>query len=115
VRLIASLVGAAGLVVAAHPAFADGGRGDQATADGIAGQIDRVAPVSADTTRAPVERGPGQITTVGEGLSIRIPNNNAGKVEFERPGSEPDSHLGIGLPSDGGVKDAVVARGGTVT
>lgn len=114
-RLIVSLLGAIGLVVAAHPAFADGGRGDQSTADGIASQIDRVAPASADTTRAPVERRSGQIKAVGEGLSIRIPNNNAGKVELERPGSEINSHLGIGLPSGGDVKDAVIARGGTVT
>lgn len=115
-QLIASLVGAVGLVVAAaHPAFADGRRDDQARADGISGQIDRVAPVSADATPAPAEHVPGRIKTVGENPSIRIPNNNVGKVELERPGSETDSHFGIGLPADGNVRDAVVARDGTVT
>jgi hypothetical protein len=116
VRLVASLLGTAGLIAAAEPAFADsGGRSDQAVADGIASRINHVEPGSADTTRVSVERGLGHIAAAGEGLSISIPNNNIGKIVLEWPDSERDSHLGVGLPSDGGVKDAVIARDGTVT
>lgn len=97
-QLIVSFLGAVTIVTAAQPAFAEDGRNDQAIADGIASQIDRVAPNPEDATRTPVQRGSEQIKAVGEELSIGIPNNNFGKIELERPGSETDSHFGVGLP-----------------
>lgn len=68
-----------------------------------------------DLTRAPIQRGAGHITAVGEQLSISIPDSSSGKIVLDQPGSGKDSRFGVGLPSDGGVKDAVIARDGTVT
>lgn len=114
-RLMAGLLGTAGLIVAVEPASAEVGGSGHAAADDIAGRIDRVAPEPADTIRAPIKSGPEHITAAGEELSISIPKNNSEKVVLDQPGSERDSHFGVGLPSDGGVKDAVIARDGTVT
>ncbi|MGH3770252.1 MAG: DUF2599 domain-containing protein [Pseudonocardiaceae bacterium] len=115
VRLMAGLLGTVGLIVAAGSASAECGGSDQAAADGIASRIDRVAPEIADITRAPIKRGAEHITAAGEKLSISIPKNNSGKVVLGRPDSEKGSHFDVGLPSDGDVKDAVIARDGTVT
>lgn len=112
-RLMAGLLGTAGLIVTVEPALAEVGGNDQATADGIAGQIGRVAPEPA--TRAPIQRWVEHITAAGEQLSISIPNNNSGKIVLDQPGAGKDSPFGVGLPSHGAVKDAAIARDGTVT
>jgi hypothetical protein len=111
VRFIVSLSGATALVLSAQPAFAD--NNDRETADIIAEQINSIAPTLADTTRIPVKRRQQQITAAGDDI-ISIPADDTGTVELEHPGSDRNSHLSVGLPSEGNVHHGVVAHDGTV-
>ena len=105
-------VGCATGVATAAPAASSA---EQATADQIASQIQRVAPAVDDARRIAVHWKPGSIEANTGSIATEIPQYNAGWVRIQRRDQAGDSELRVGLPLAALPRAAVVAKDGTVT
>lgn len=111
-------------LIAAGPqaAFAADPTGsDQASAEQVSDTVEALAVDEPGTTRVPVAASAGTVTTdapitaKGDTLDIAIPSDASGQVTLSRPGDTAKTSFSVGLPTNSGNNDAVVASDGTVT